>query len=71
MKIPTTVKHIGELAFFGCTSLSDIEIPSSVTEIDGNAFENTPWLTNKRNSNSLVVVNNILIDGRNAAFHFQ
>lgn len=67
VKIPNTVKYIGEMAFFGCTSLSNIEIPSSVNEIRGIAFENTPWLTNQRNSNPLVVVNNIFIDGKDAA----
>ena len=50
----------------GCTSLSNIEIPSSVSNIDAYAFENTPWLTNQRNSNTFVVVNNILIDGKSA-----
>lgn len=67
VKIPSTVKDIEKLAFFGCTSLSSIEIPKSVSEIDENVFENTPWLTNQRNSNPLVVVNGILIDGRDAS----
>ncbi|MDR3597974.1 leucine-rich repeat protein [Clostridium sp.] len=66
VKIPTTVKYVGAAAFYGCTSLSNIDIPASVSEIDCMAFENTPWLTNQRNSNPLVVVNNILIDGKSA-----
>lgn len=66
VKIPGTIKTIGRLAFYGCTSLTNIEIPSSATDIGEFAFENTPWLTNQRNSNELVVVNNILIDGRSA-----
>ncbi|MBW6411605.1 leucine-rich repeat protein [Clostridium weizhouense] len=66
VKIPDSVKHIGDLAFFGCTSLRNIKIPSSITEIDVGAFENTSWLTNKRNSNPLVIVNGILIDGKDA-----
>lgn len=66
VKIPATVKSIGEMAFFACTSLNNIEIPSSVTNIGNGAFEKTPWLTNKRKLNSLVVVNNILVDGRDA-----
>lgn len=67
VKIPNTVKMISNSAFSGCTNLSNIEIPSSVSDIGAFAFENTPWLTNKRNSDSLVIVNNILIDGRSAA----
>lgn len=67
VKIPNTVKIISNSAFSGCTNLSNIEIPSSVSDIGAFAFENTPWLTNKRNSDSLVIVNNILIDGRSAA----
>lgn len=66
VKIPASIKNIGVSAFLGCTSLSNIEIPSSVSNIGACAFENTPWLTNQRNSNTFVVVNNILIDGKSA-----
>lgn len=66
IKIPTTVTSIGSMAFFACTSLENIEIPSSVTNFGHGAFELTPWLTNKTKSNPLVVVNNILVDGRYA-----
>lgn len=67
LKIPNTVKSIGRDAFYGCISLSNIEIPESVNEIHSFAFENTPWLTGERKSNPLVVVNNILIDGKDAS----
>ncbi len=66
IKVPSTIKCIGKFAFFGCTSLNDIEIPESVNEIHEDAFENTPWLTNQRKLNPLVIVNDILIDGRDA-----
>ncbi len=66
VKIPGTVKEIGKMAFYGCTALKNIEIPSSVTEIGESAFENTPWLTDQRKANPMVVVNSILIDGRSA-----
>ncbi|MBQ3129422.1 MAG: leucine-rich repeat domain-containing protein [Bacteroidaceae bacterium] len=38
--IPNTVKIIGVDAFNGCSGLSTINIPASVTEIRGNAFLN-------------------------------
>lgn len=38
--IPNTVKIIGDDAFNGCSGLSTINIPASVTEIRGNAFLN-------------------------------
>ena len=38
--IPNTVKIIGVDAFNGCSGLSTINIPASVTEIRGNAFMN-------------------------------
>ena len=37
--IPNSVTSIGDSAFWGCRSLSDIVIPSSVTSIGDSAFE--------------------------------
>ncbi len=59
--IPDTVLTINQ-AFSNCENLETIEIPESVTEIEGYAFENTIWLENKKAENPFVVVNNILID---------
>lgn len=42
--IPNTVKIIGVDAFNGCSGLSTINIPASVTEIRGNAFLNCTGL---------------------------
>ncbi|MDY4018686.1 MAG: leucine-rich repeat domain-containing protein, partial [Ruminococcus callidus] len=58
-----TVTSIGDSAFYGCTSLAEITIPSSVTSIGGTAFQNTPWLAARQEENSLVIVNGILLDG--------
>ncbi len=60
------VTLIGISAFENCTNLTSVTIPDSVTYISGNAFDNTPWLEEKQNKNPLVVVNNILIDGKAA-----
>ena len=61
--IPNGVTLIGEGAFSHCSSLTSITIPEGVTNIGGYAFYETPWLKAKQEENSLVVVNNILIDG--------
>ena len=43
--IPDSVTSIGELAFYGCSSLTSIEIPDSVTSIGHYAFEDCYSLT--------------------------
>ena len=58
------VTSIGQGAFENCANLVTINIPNSVTSIEAGAFNGTLWLTNKRNENPLVIVNNILIDGQ-------
>ena len=62
--IPKSAEQISWEAFYGCTSLESVTIPENVQEIIGCAFEGTPWLENKRKENPLVIVNNVLIDGR-------
>lgn len=42
--VPDTVSYIGEFAFYGCSNLKKVELPTSVTEVDYGAFDNTPWL---------------------------
>ena len=36
--IPDTVEEIGEYAFSGCSGLTSVEIPNSVTSIGGECF---------------------------------
>lgn len=73
--IPEGVIEIDATSFLNCKSLADIEFPESLAEItmawhswvSGEAeipFDGTPWLEAKRAENPLVIVNNILIDGR-------
>ena len=64
INIPNSVTSIGSRAFCFCTSLENITIPESVTYIGGFAFGDTEWLKNKMTNNLLVIINNILIDGR-------
>ena len=65
--IPESVTYIGSHAFSNCTGLTSVTIPDSVNYIGGNAFYGTKWLDQQREKNGpLVVVNNILIDGKAA-----
>lgn len=65
--IPDSVIYIGYAAFAGCRELTDITIPKSIAYIGENVFEGTPWLENKRAENPLVIVNNMVIDGKTCA----
>lgn len=53
---PNTIDTIADDAFYSCTSLKTINIPSSVKYI-GNAFTNTPW---KNSIKGFKYINNIL-----------
>ena len=44
--IPSSVTSIGDRAFYGCDSLSEIVIPSSVTSIGDSAFYNCKFSDN-------------------------
>ena len=65
VEIPAGVTHIGYGAFYHCDSLTQVTIPTTVTEIEPYAFENTPWLENWRKtegtSDFLVVGDGVLL----------
>lgn len=62
--IPDSVISIGISAFENCKKLSSVKIPESVTDIGYNAFNNTLLLMKLQEANPLVIINDILIDGK-------
>lgn len=48
ISIPEGVTAIGYGAFYHCDALADVEIPSSVTEIEPAAFAETKWMEARR-----------------------
>lgn len=63
--IPDSVTTIESYAFSSCTNLETVVMSKSITNIEANPFARTKWLSNQRNQNPLVIINNILIDGHN------
>ena len=66
VNIPNTVTNIGKRCFYACTNLEMVNLTTSVTSFGENAFAFTPWLLTMRNAtgNKMVIINDILIDGR-------
>ena len=56
--ISYNVTSIGEYAFDGCTGLTSITIPDSVTSIGDGAFQDTSWYDNQ--PDGVVYINNVL-----------
>ena len=56
VKLSKKIKKIGMMAFFGCTKLKKITIPSSVTKIDDYAFQGCTSLTKIEISNSVTAI---------------
>lgn len=58
------VTWLEDSAFEDCGKLIEIDFPDSIEYFGRFVFKNTPWLQNKRAENPLVVVDNVLIDGK-------
>ena len=53
--LPDSLATVGEQAFFGCESLNRVTLGKSVTEIQADAFTNTPFLYEIYNNSSLTL----------------
>lgn len=63
--LPEGLRTVSYGAFYHCDRLTDVTIPSTVTNVEAYAFEHTPWLENWRNSpdtgDFLIVGDGVLI----------
>ena len=66
IKFGTSVTTIGAEAFKDCSKLESVSFPKSLKEVCANSFENTPWFNNLRDSETLVIVDGILLYGGKA-----
>ncbi len=64
INIPDKVEHIYFRTFMECDALEDITFGKGITKVEDNAFKDTKWLADRKTENSLVIVNDIVIDGR-------
>lgn len=64
--LPEGIVSIGESAFEQCVNLSTINLPESIAHVGKDAFMDTVWLAEQRKTVSLVTINKVLIDGKNA-----
>ncbi|MBD5067878.1 MAG: leucine-rich repeat protein [Alistipes sp.] len=62
VKLPKTLKTIGESAFDGCSSLTSITIPDSVTSVGDYAFANCSGLTSITIPNSVTSIRDSAFD---------
>lgn len=63
--LPEGLRTVSYGAFYHCDQLTEVTIPSTVTNVEAYAFEHTPWLENWRNSQEagdyLIVGDGVLI----------
>lgn len=56
--------EIRSYAFKGCTNLTSVVLSEEITKITGNPFKDTPWYVNKAQETPLLIVNNVVLDGK-------
>ncbi len=64
INIPDKVERIYFRTFMNCTALEDITFGKGITQIQNGALNNTKWLADRKEESGMVIVNNILIDGK-------
>ena len=64
--MPYSIREIGIGAFADCKNLIDITFSPNIFRFGNAAFSETKWLENQREKNDFVIVNNIIVDARNA-----
>lgn len=57
------VKEIEDGAFYGCTSLKNIEIPNSVTRIGRETFQGCSSLESIEIPNSIIIIGDLAFRG--------
>ncbi len=64
--IPSSVTYIGG-AFEGCTNLEDVTILNPQINIASDAFKGTKWLEKIQSDSQLIIVDGILVSGKNCS----
>lgn len=62
--LPESLKMLGDDSFFNCSALSEISFSQGKEfEIGCESFKGTAWLEKQRSENTLIIINNMLLDG--------
>lgn len=64
INIPDKVERIYFRTFMNCFELEDITFGKGITQIGKGTLNNTKWLADRKEESGMVIVNNILIDGK-------
>ena len=62
--LPDSIIQIGMHAFCDCINLMNMRLPKGLTRFGQGAFDGTAWLEVQRNENPMVIINDIIIDGK-------